>query len=119
MDNAVFAQLAEKVSNLQNNDLAKSRKEVAHLLKTIGNEHRLMILCLLMEAGNELSVTDLNHFIPVSPSALSQHLAILRRSNVVTTRRASQTIYYRIHDEKVNLVLDSLRDIYCKPHTTR
>ena len=61
------------------------------LLKALANDNRLRILCLL--DGSELSVTELNQRLALSQSALSQHLAILRREGLVSTRRASQTIY--------------------------
>jgi DNA-binding transcriptional ArsR family regulator len=69
-------------------------QDAAELLKALANPHRLQILCTLAEG--ELSVSALNMRIPLSQSALSQHLAVLRRDGLVATRRASQTIYYRV-----------------------
>lgn len=66
----------------------------ADLLKALANSYRLRILCALAEG--ELSVNALNAQIPLSQSALSQHLAVLRKDGLVATRRASQTIYYRV-----------------------
>ncbi len=66
----------------------------ASLLKALANPNRLLILCLL--GGEELTVGTLNARIPLSQSALSQHLAMLRTQGLVQTRRKSQTIYYRI-----------------------
>jgi DNA-binding transcriptional ArsR family regulator len=43
-----------------------------------------------------LSVGEINAHIPLSQSALSQHLGVLREAGVVTTRRQSQTIYYAV-----------------------
>ena len=48
----------------------------------------------------------------LSQSALSQHLAILRRANIVRTRRESQTIYYSIDDSNVLRILRLLGRIY-------
>jgi len=57
-------------------DLARmhaNADEAADLLKTLSNPHRLLILCFLAEG--EISVADLNDRLPLSQSALSQHLA--------------------------------------------
>jgi DNA-binding transcriptional ArsR family regulator len=80
-------------------------------LKTLGNEHRLMILCTLLEG--ERSVGDLVDKIGLSQSALSQHLARLRRDGLVRTRRSSQTIYYRVAGSEAPAVLATLHKIYC------
>lgn len=77
----------------------------------MANENRLMILCTLM--SQEMSVSELNLHIPLSQSALSQHLAVLRRDKIVETRRESQTIYYRVKSPEVAKLLDVLRDIFC------
>ena len=80
-------------------------------MKTLGNEHRLLILCTLLEG--ERSVGDLVDTIGLSQSALSQHLARLRRDGLVRTRRASQTIYYRVAGAEAPAVLATLHSIYC------
>lgn len=69
-------------------------QSAADLLKALANPHRLLILCVLGEG--ELSVGALNARIPLSQSALSQHLAVLREDRLVTTRRESQTVYYSV-----------------------
>lgn len=76
------------------------------LLKALANDNRLRILCLL--DGSELSVTELNQRLALSQSALSQHLAILRREGLVSTRRASQTIYYSLQGEQARQMIGAL-----------
>jgi DNA-binding transcriptional ArsR family regulator len=51
----------------------------------------------------------------LSQSALSQHLARLRADGLVATRRAGQTIHYRLADPKAARLLAVLRDLYCPP----
>ncbi len=58
-----------------------------------------MVLCHLMKG--ESSVRTLNQAVPLSQSALSQHLANLRRANLVDTRRESQVIYYHLKSRAV------------------
>ena len=81
------------------------------MLKAIANESRLLILCIL--EGTELSVTELNVHLALSQSALSQHLAVLRKNGLVTTRRESQTIYYSLSDGRSSTVIKTLHDLYC------
>jgi DNA-binding transcriptional ArsR family regulator len=85
--------------------------DAANLMKALGNESRLMILCLLAEG--ERSVGELNEAVPLSQSALSQQLARLRSQGLVTTRRASQTIYYSLAEGPADRIIRLLHDIYC------
>lgn len=96
---------------MDSTELQPLAREASGLLKTLGNEHRLMILCTLLEG--ERSVGDLVDKIGLSQSALSQHLARLRRDGLVRTRRASQTIYYRMAGAEAPAVLATLHKLYC------
>ena len=91
----------------------ESAGRAASLLRLIGNENRLMILCQLV--GTELSVGELQRRVGLSQSALSQHLALLREEGTVSTRRESQTIYYRIADENVLRIIETIADLFCPP----
>jgi len=87
--------------------------DAAQLLKALGNEQRLMILCHLLDGP--LSVGELNQRVPLSQSALSQHLALLRELGLVSTRREAQTIYYSLPDGPVVRVMALMQEIYCPP----
>jgi DNA-binding transcriptional ArsR family regulator len=86
--------------------------EASALLKAMGNEQRLLILCLLVE--NELSVGDLQAEIDLSQSALSQHLAVLREAGFVNTRREAQTVFYSLPNGPIKKVMQTLHKIYCE-----
>ena len=88
-----------------------SAAQAARLLRTLGNERRLMILCQL--ADGERSVGELQPLVGLSQSALSQHLAVLREEGAVATRREGQTIWYRVADPAAVKVLATLADIFC------
>ncbi|MCU0753606.1 MAG: metalloregulator ArsR/SmtB family transcription factor [Xanthomonadales bacterium] len=85
----------------------------AALLKAMANPQRLKVLCLLL--GGEQSVGDLNRDVDLSQSALSQHLAVLRESALVTTRRSGQTIYYALSTGPVEAIIATLHAHYCAP----
>jgi len=90
-----------------------SASSAARLLKTLGNERRLMILCQLVEG--ERSVGQLQPNVGLSQSALSQHLAVLREEGVVATRRDGLTVWYRIDDPAAIKVVATLAEIFCPP----
>lgn len=83
----------------------------AALLKVLANENRLMILCTLI--AGEMSVGELNAQVPLSQSALSQHLASLREAGLVSTRKEAQTVYYSVQGDEAVKVIAVLQSIYC------
>jgi len=95
-------------------EMARHAEDAAQFLKLMANPHRLMVLCHLLEA--EMSVSEINEHLPLSQSALSQHLAVLRNSGMVTTRREQQTIYYSLANEGVHAIIGELYQQFCAPH---
>jgi DNA-binding transcriptional ArsR family regulator len=93
--------------------LQQNARRASALLKALSNEHRLLILCQLQ--GGEHSVGELERLVGLSQSALSQHLARLRRDKLVRTRRVAQTIYYSLDGDEATAVIHTLHDIYCAP----
>ena len=87
-------------------DIHQNARAAADLLRVLGNEHRLQVLCALREG--EMSVGDLAERLGLSQSALSQHLARLRGDRLVATRRQGQTIFYRVSDVAVLAILEAL-----------
>jgi ArsR family transcriptional regulator, virulence genes transcriptional regulator len=92
--------------------LAKQAAAAARMLKALGNEHRLLILCFLLTRG-EMKVGDIVEAVGLSQSALSQHLAVLRADGLVTFRRDSQMLHYRVADRRAARIITLLKDIYC------
>ena len=86
--------------------------QAAALLRTVGNERRLLVLCLLIKHG-EMSVGALARHVDLSQSTLSQHLAKMREEGLVSFRREAQNAYYRISDPKVEALLEALKNIFC------
>lgn len=86
--------------------------EVTSLLKAIANRHRLRIIRLLAE--KEYSVGELEKIVGLSQSALSQHLARLRRDKMVTTRRSAQTIFYSLAGSLPRTLVESLTAVFAQ-----
>ena len=92
--------------------MQQGAEQAAAMLRTLGNEQRLLLLCLLVEHG-ELSVGELHAHVDLSQSALSQHLARMREDGLVEFRREAQTLHYRIADPRVETLLATLKDVFC------
>ena len=93
-------------------DIESEQSKLTTVLRAMSNAKRMRILNELSD-GRERSVSELEGVIAsLSQSALSQHLARLRRANIVRTRRESQTIYYSIDDSDVLRILRLIDHIY-------
>ncbi len=77
----------------------------------MANTSRLMVLCRL--ADGEKSVSELQPMIGLSQSALSQHLAVLRRRHLVRTRRDGQSIYYSLASGQAASIINTLHEQFC------
>jgi len=91
--------------------MQENAQKASNLLKAMSNEHRLMVLCQLLHG--EKSVGELEEIIGLSQSALSQHLARLRKDDLVITRRSAQTIFYSLAGEEAKRVIETLYGLYC------
>ncbi|MBI5129913.1 MAG: helix-turn-helix transcriptional regulator [Rhodopseudomonas palustris] len=85
--------------------------QASELLKALANRHRLLIVCQLI--GGERSVGDLAELLSLRDSAVSQHLALLRKDGLVSARRDAQTIFYSIASEPARELLTTLYRLYC------
>jgi DNA-binding transcriptional ArsR family regulator len=110
------ADLEHREARMDAIQLQRNAGEAAQLMKALSSPHRLAILCQLLEG--EKSVGQLVASIGLSQSALSQHLARLRHDQLVRTRRAAQTIYYRLEGAHARAVLDTLHRLYCQAAAT-
>jgi DNA-binding transcriptional ArsR family regulator len=91
-------------------ELQDCAHDAARMLKLLGSEQRLLLLCRLVEG--EATVGALAEHAKLAQSAASQHLAKMRAEGLVATRRDAQSIYYRLVDPAAMRVLDTLCEIY-------
>ena len=93
-------------------NIESEQSKLTTVLRAMSNAKRMRVLKELSN-GRERSVSKLEGVIAsLRQSALSQHLARLRRANIVRMRRESQTIYYSIDDSDVLRILRLLGHIY-------
>ncbi|MFE4175790.1 ArsR/SmtB family transcription factor [Streptomyces sp. NPDC056909] len=81
----------------------------AEFFKTLGHPVRIRVLELLSE--REHAVSEMLTEVGVEPSHLSQQLAVLRRANLVTTRREGSAVYYTLANPNVAELLKVARTI--------
>lgn len=86
-------------------------ENLSSLLKSISHPIRLKILCLLQE--KELTVGDIRDEVQTTHANVSQHLSILRNQGVIDFRKDSNFIYNRIADERMTVLITTLRDLFC------
>jgi len=91
--------------------------EAAAFLKALANDQRLLVLCSLLDGP--LSVGEINERVPLSQSALSQHLGVLRDAGLVATTRQSQTIYYTMAPGPALQVMEILYGAFCQRASAR
>jgi len=89
---------------------AQARKAVS-LLKLLGNEDRLLLLCQLSQG--ECNVGQLEEMLEIRQPTLSQQLSVLRLAGLVATRKEGKLVYYRMADETAIAVINTLYTLYC------
>ncbi|MEX0325089.1 MAG: ArsR/SmtB family transcription factor [Puniceicoccaceae bacterium] len=104
--------MKEKLNKLEELAGSGGLEQATEVLGLMSHGERLRVLCLLSQEG-ELSVGQLLERIDLSASALSQHLARLRRGGLVATRKERQTVYYRVGRGDVGQLLETLYGLYC------
>ena len=102
--------------DLEMEAMAENAGRACSLLKSMANETRLMILCQLCDG--ERTVGQLLEIVPLSQSALSQHLAVLRREELVTTTRNAQSISYSLASGEVREIIYTLHKLFCSADNT-
>ena len=96
------------------NAMKTSSDAIVNVLKSLANPDRLMILCHL--AQQELNVSQIEKSTQILQPTLSQQLMMLRKSQVVSTRREGKQIFYSILDPKLKVILNTFYEHYCLPH---
>ena len=91
--------------------------QASDLLKALANRHRLLIVCQLIEG--ERSVGELADFLNIRASAVSQHLALLRKDGLVQARREGQTVWYAVRSAPARALAGAICRVYCAPAARR
>jgi len=95
---------------LQIEEMKNAADSVVGILKSLATD-RLLILCHL--AYEELNVSQIEEKTQITQPTLSQQLMMLRKSDVVSTRRDGKQIFYSIKDDNMHSILNTLHQLYC------
>lgn len=91
--------------------LQAAAEKACALLKLLANPDRLLVMCRLSQ--DELSVGELEEQLGIRQPTLSQQLAVLRESGLVTTRRDGKNIFYSVASEQALAVMAVLYQQFC------
>jgi DNA-binding transcriptional ArsR family regulator len=92
--------------------------ELADRFRLLADPGRLRMIYALLEAG-ELCVCDIAATVEASESATSHQLRQLRLAGLVRSRKQGRTVYYRVDDTHVRLLLDVAVEHYLHGHEDR
>lgn len=87
--------------------------EVSDLMRTLANRHRLLLLCQLVDG--EKSVGELAEALGLRQPTVSQHLAQMRRDDLVRAHRQGQVVRYRLGRPEVGQIMQFLHATFCGP----
>ena len=93
--------------------MQQASMQASQLLKSLSHPNRLLLLCQLTQG--EYCVSELESLVGVGQPSLSQQLGILRKDELVTTRREGKQIYYSIASDDALAVLELLYQRFCAP----
>jgi DNA-binding transcriptional ArsR family regulator len=105
------------MENIDITQLRKSAGEACGLLKVLGNQDRLLLLCQMTQG--EYCVSELEQATAIRQPTLSQQLTVLREENMVSTRREGKQVFYSIASNEAMAVMGVLYELYCKPARKR
>ena len=80
------------------------------VIRSVNHKLRQQMINLLMEYPR-LTVTEMYMKLRLEQSIASQHLAILRRSNVVVTKRVGKCIYYSLNTERLDHISQLIKEL--------
>ena len=107
--------VSASVTDFAPKDLAEQMQhasmQASQLLKSLSHPDRLLLLCQLTQG--EYCVSELEDLVGVGQPSLSQQLGILRKDELVTTRREGKQIYYSIASDDALSVLQLLYERFC------
>ncbi len=73
--------------------------------RAFGNEQRVNLLKCLSKPKN---VTEMLEYCTLTQSALSQHLKVLRKAELVKTRREGKEVVYEVRNKEVSKIINLL-----------
>lgn len=105
------------IDTLDLDDMQAAAGRACGLMQALAHPDRLLILCRLSQ--EEMCVGELEDTLGVAQPSLSQQLTVLRKAELVTTRRDGRNIYYSLADGPAPEVIEVLYRHFCAPAPRR
>lgn len=99
------------MSSLSIHEMKKNAQKASKLLKHLAHPARLLIVCQLCQ--HNCCAGDLQRLTHMSQTALSQHLAILRRAKIVRYQRRHRHLFYELYHLEIKTIIQALKKVYC------
>ncbi len=90
-------------------DLIQTKKSAA-ILRALNHKLRQQMIKLINDS-KKMTVTEMYVKLRIEQSVASQHLAILRRANIVTTKRDGKFIFYSVNYSRLEEVNKFVKDL--------
>ncbi|MBP6732464.1 MAG: helix-turn-helix transcriptional regulator [Chitinophagales bacterium] len=90
-------------------DYGKLKKAVL-TLRAINHPLRKKLISLL-EDRRKMTVTEIYNLLKIEQSVASQHLAILRRAEIVTTKREGKFIFYGVNKRRIAEITELVEEL--------
>ena len=81
----------------------------ADMCKVFSHPKRLELINELR--GKEMNVTDLSRRLDITPTNLSQHLAMMKERRILVSRKEGNVVYYRIANPRLLTIFDMMRQM--------
>ena len=81
----------------------------AEMCKVFSHPKRLELINVLRD--KEMNAGELSARLGLTPSNLSQHLAMMRERHILASRKEGNAVYYRIASPRLLEAFDLLREI--------
>ncbi len=95
-------------------DMVDKAADAAEFIKLFAHPSRLMIACALIDG--ERSVRELEDTLHIRQPGLSQQIAELRASGIVSGRKAGKNMFYSLSDQRVTEFVGVLHRLFCNQH---
>lgn len=99
------------MATLTPDQMREAAGRAVELLKVLANEDRLMLLCQM--AQSEKNVGQLEEDLGIVQPTLSQQLGVLRRAQLVSTRKEGKQVFYQMDHGAALAVIQTLYEQFC------
>lgn len=80
--------------------IPESWADMAQIFTALGDEHRQRIL-LLFDPGEQLTISQIVAIVPLSRTAVSHHLQVLRAAELLTSEKRGKEVFLSVNTDRL------------------